>query len=174
MDQVQKPLVQRVEEAAERLLSERKVVTPVVTSVAVPESSLVAGTSSTTEAPSVAIVPNPGVTTVTETVPVEPTQGLDPVPAVPTTESLPLSGPGSTPVSPTGAFVDVSAVEQVPTDVSLLRAQLEQVVTNFRSRIDTHDGILKEITSGLAVVVSEVESHKSVIESLVKALEALK
>lgn len=66
-------------------------------------------------------------------------------------------------------------------DVALVRDQLGQVVTNFRSRIDSlaslsgdHDGVIKELATKVADLVKTAEDHSSQIEALVSALEAIK
>jgi hypothetical protein len=66
-------------------------------------------------------------------------------------------------------------------DVGLLRDQLEQVVVNLRSRLDTHEKVLGDLNTmwqgaktAVDKIAKQVESHEALINALVDALEAIK
>lgn len=70
---------------------------------------------------------------------------------------------------------ETNTAEAAPvTDISLLRDQLEQVVTNFRSRLDSHEGLITDLQSVYKTVTAEIEDHKASIDALVTALESIK
>lgn len=84
----------------------------------------------------------------------------------------------------TSTTVDESVIEQLKGfaagDVELLRGQLEQVVTNFRSRVDSHEGLLGDLQTAVADVKTTVEAlsekvatHEGLISDIATALETL-
>jgi len=77
----------------------------------------------------------------------------------------------------------VAAPEPAPapeSDVSLLRDQLSEVVTNFRGRLNSHDAVLASVESAAKAVADRVtavegfvEDHKAALETLLAAIEAI-
>jgi hypothetical protein len=81
-----------------------------------------------------------------------------------------IGSPAPEPPVSTETAAEMAAGKVVPpvnADVALVRDQLEQVVTNFRQRIDA-------VEADVAAAKAQVAAHETTIEALVSALEAIK
>ena len=114
------------------------------------------------------------------------TSAAAPAVTVPDVSGADVGTAPATPAESAPAPAETPAAQETPaaapiSDVTLIRDQLEQVVTNFRARLDGHDSVLadvegtvKDLAATVETVKTAIEDHKTILDALVDAIELLK